>query len=306
VKSLLKAVSTGAASGSGISSYLSTVAVTSARVGGAGITSFQDTVPTNQARMGGAGIISYLDTIERECNAIAPTDKCAPAIANYMEAVSSGNTAPSVEGAKAIGSYLDALGNAASQRVGGAGIQSYLDTVATGTNRQGGAGIGSYQDSVGSAPAVKNFLDALSSGAAAAPSAPAVASYAKDVASGNVAPPVSGSGIASYLSTVPVTSARVGGAGITSYQDTVATTSSRVSGAGIASYADSVNTAPAVPIQNVPVPISTAVADPVVSVLAANPNVTPTTTVDTQVSQDGLQTTITITSVTTVVIDDSP
>lgn len=87
--------------------------------------------------------------------------------------------------------------------------------------------------------------------------------------------------------------------------DTVASTSSRVSGAGIGSYLDSVNTAVAAAIQDVPA-VSTVVADPVVSALAANPNVTPTTTIDTQVSQDGLQTTITITSVTTVVIDDTP
>ena len=142
-------------------------------------------------------------------------------------------------------------------------------------------------------------MDALSSGAALAPSTPAVASYAADVGSGFVAAPTSGSGIASYLDTVPATSTRHGGQGITAYLDTVGTTSSVLS--GLASFVDSVNT-----IQNVPPAVSTVVADPVVSALAANPDITPTTTIDTQVSQDGLQTTITITSVTTVVIDDTP
>ena len=148
---------------------------------------------------------------------------------------------------------------------------------------------------------MKKFLDALSSGAALAPSTPAVASYAADVGSGFVAAPTSGSGIASYLDTVPATSTRHGGQGITAYLDTVGTTSSVLSGPGLANFVDSVNT-----IQNVPPAVSTVVADPVVSALAANPDITPTTTIDTQVSQDGLQTTITITSVTTVVIDDTP
>jgi hypothetical protein len=43
---------------------------------------------------------------------------------------------------------------------------------------------------------------------------------------------------------------------------------------------------------------------PVISALAAN--VSPTKSIDTKISQDGLQTTITIMSVTTVVIDDLP
>lgn len=79
--------------------------------------------------------------------------------------------------------------------------------------------------------------------------------------------------------------------------------SSLKGGPGLQTYQSSVNVAP---VQSTPVPIQTIVADPVASVLAANPQVTPTTTIDTQVSQDGLQTTITITSVTTVIIDDSP
>ena len=130
-----------------------------------------------------------------------------------MEAVSTGAAAPESTSAVsgAIGSYLDALASSAPSRQGGAGIQTYLSTVTSASSLQGGPGIGSYQDSVGSAPAVKNFLDALGSGAASAPSAPAVASYANDVASGSVSAPTSGSGIASYLSTVPVTSARQSG-----------------------------------------------------------------------------------------------
>jgi hypothetical protein len=180
VNKLINAVSSGAATGSGISSYLNTIPTTSARAGGPGITSFQSTVPTNPQRISGGGITTYLDAIQKECNAVAPTERCAPAIANYMEAVSTGAAESSVAGAKAIGSYLDALGNAASQRSGGPGIQSYLSSVTSSSSLQGGSGLKTYQDSVGSAPAVKNFLDALSSGAVSAPSAPAVASYTKD------------------------------------------------------------------------------------------------------------------------------
>jgi len=52
-----------------------------------------------------------------------------------------------------------------------------------------------------------------------------------------------------------------------------------------------------------------AVAAAVAEVVSASPSAvsagTPTTKIDTQVTHNGLQTTITITSVTTVVIDDA-
>ena len=197
---------------------------------------FLDTVPTSPTRTGGAGLQSYLDSIHKECDALnTNTEGCADAINNYMEAVSSGSQAPSVDGAKAIGSYLDAL-SCSAPRQGGAGIPTYLDSVPTASNRQGGSGIGNYQDSVGSAPAVMNHLNNLSSGASPAPPANAVNNLIKDVSTGAA----SGSGISSYLNTVSVTSSRVGGAGIPSFQNMVPTNPSCMSGAGITSYLDTI------------------------------------------------------------------
>merc|ERR1712194_831251 len=95
-----------------------------------------------------------------------------------MGALSSGaapaSSAP--EGAQTIGDYLDAL--VVTGRQGGAGIQNYLETVATIPDRVGGAGIASYLETVPatsvvqSAPAVMTYLDALTAGYAEPPSAP--------------------------------------------------------------------------------------------------------------------------------------
>jgi len=107
--------------------------------------------------------------------------------------------------------------------------------------------------------------------------------------------------ITGYLSTLASSSALSGGAGITSYLDSVPTYGTRQTGSGMSSYLDSVGTAaPVASSEHVPV-----AAEPVTSNLASTGSTSPTTTIDTKVSQNGLQTTITITSVTTVVIDDS-
>lgn len=152
---------------------------------GSGISNYLDSVPSSANRVGGAGIGSYLDSVNSACNTIVPTDQCAEAISDYMSAVSNGVAQPEANNvaAQTIGNYLDNLAGSAPSRQGGAGIQSYLSTVPTGSSLQGGSGIHSYQDTVASnsavsssAPAVKGFLDALSNGAAA-PSAPAVKSY---------------------------------------------------------------------------------------------------------------------------------
>jgi hypothetical protein len=107
----------------------------------------------------------------------------------------------------------------------------------------------------------QSYLDALSSGAAAAPAAPAVKTYLSNVSSGAASAPTSGGGIASYLSSLPVTTAvggagiasylssvpsnptPLGGGGITSYLSTVATSPTRSGGAGISSYLDSIHKA---------------------------------------------------------------
>ena len=85
-----------------------------------------------------------------------------------MGALSSGDAPASsaAAGAKAIGSYLDNLASQASTHHGGAGIPSYLSSVATAPARAGGAGI----------PIYLNVLNGQSANGSSAPtkSAPAV------------------------------------------------------------------------------------------------------------------------------------
>ena len=111
-----------------------------------GIANYLDSVATTPSRTGGAGIGNYLDSIHKACDTNQPTTKCAEAITNYMGALSNGAASPSSasEGANAIGSYLDHLAAGASSHSGGAGIPSYLSTVATNPSRTGGGGITSY------------------------------------------------------------------------------------------------------------------------------------------------------------------
>jgi hypothetical protein len=90
----------------------------------------------------------------------------------------------------------------------------------------------------------QSYLDALSSGAAAAPAAPAVKTYLTNVSSGAASAPTSGSGIASYLSSLPVTTAHAGGAGIASYLSSVPSNATPLGGGGISSYLATVATNP--------------------------------------------------------------
>jgi hypothetical protein len=182
---------------------------------------------------------------------------------------------------------------AAAQRIGG-----YLDNLASGSTRTGGSGIQNYLSAIGttssiqgSASAVKSYLDAMSAGATAAPSAPVVKDYLDNMSSGATSAPTTGSGIASYLSALGG-SANVlsGGAGIKTHVDTLAS-STQLSGGGIKGYLDIVGGA---------APSASVAAQKASSIPG-----TPSTKIDTQVSHNGLQTTITITSVTTVVIDDA-
>ncbi len=173
---------------------------------------------------------------------------------------------------------MDALGTSPA-RAGGAGIPSH--TAAMTTNSA---------ISASSATAVKSYLDAMSAGSTASPSAPVVKELLDSVSSGES----TGSGIADYLSSLPVTNAQAGGAGIPSYLDSVPSNPNQLSGGGFTSYLDSVSGVPAY-------------VDAVVAQVAqSTPAVAgqPSTTIDTHISQDGSTTTVTITSVTTVVIDD--
>ncbi len=285
VKTLLTEVSSGAApTGSGIGDYLSSLPVANTRMSGAGIATYLNTVPSTSVRVGGAGMVSYLDSVNQACDTTA-TAECAQAIGNYMDALSSGAAPASstTAGASAIGNYLDALASN-SALSGGAGFASYLDSVGGGSSAV-----------VASAPAVKSYLDNLTTGAAAAPSTPAVQSYLENVSSGAAAAPTSGAGIASYLEAMGTNSALSGGAGIASHVNNLPASAVCISGNGMSSYLDTVGGA-----------ISPAVSEVLAAVGAGAPTAgTPNTTIDTQVTQDGTKTYITITSVTTVVIDDA-
>jgi len=272
-------------SGEGIASYLGTLPVTSTQVGGAGIPHYLSAVTTNP-EVRGAGIGSYLDGISQACEASQPTSECAEAIVDYMDALSSGDAPAESSGtaAQSIGSYFDQL-SSGSATLSGAGIPDYLSTVGGSSAIQGG-----------SAAAVKTYLDVMSAGAIEAPSAPVVEEYLEDVSSGAASTPTSGAGIASYLTALTSATALSGGAGIASHVSTLAS-GNELSGGGVTSYLDSVGGAAPAPIADVPA----------VAAVAATPATAgePSTQIDTQVSHDGLQTTITITSVTTVVIDDA-
>ena len=188
---------------------------------------------------------------------------------------------------------------AAAQRIGG-----YLDNLASGSTRSGGSGIQNYLSAIattssieGSASAVKSYLDAMSAGATAAPSAPVVKDYLDNMSSGATSAPTSGSGIASYLTALGSSSNVLsGGMGIKTHVDTLAS-GTQLSGGGLKGYLDIVGgAAPPSPVASAPA---------VVAKQASSIPGTPSTKIDTQVSHNGLQTTITITSVTTVVIDDA-
>lgn len=137
----------------------------------------------------------------------------------------------------------------------------------------------------------------MSAGATAAPSAPVVKDYLDNMSSGATSAPTSGSGIASYLTALGSSSNVLsGGMGIKTHVDTLAS-GTQLSGGGLKGYLDIVGGAAP------PAPVASAPAG-VVKQASSIPG-TPSTKIDTQVSHNGLQTTITITSVTTVVIDDA-
>lgn len=203
-----------------------------------------------------------------------------------------------------IQSYIHLLHSAessgeAAQRIGG-----YLDALATGSALSGGAGISSHVNSLGSstslsgsASAVKSYLDSMSSGSVVAPSAPVVQNYLEDVSSGAASTPTSGAGISSYIGALASTNVLSGGAGISSHVNNLGS-ATQVSGAGIPSYLDNVN-------QEDKEILEGEIFNQVFS-NKANGSTAPneTTTVDTQVSHNGDQTTITTTTVTTVIVNE--
>lgn len=135
----------------------------------------------------------------------------------------------------------------------------------------------------------------MSAGAIEAPSTPAVQEYLSDVSSGSAPVPTSGAGIASYLTAMKSVNVLPGGAGIKSHVD-VLPSGVQLSGAGIPSYLDTVGSAHPTSATDVPAVVAAA--------LGPSPNIAsdPSTEIDTQISHEGSQTTITITAVTTVVL----
>lgn len=137
----------------------------------------------------------------------------------------------------------------------------------------------------------QSYLDSMSSGATSAPSAPAVKNYLDDMSSGAASAPTSGGGIASYLTALGSVNVLSGGPGIQSHVGSLASGGTQLSGTGMPSYLNALGSA-----------VSAAVAAATASPAVAG---SPSTTIDTQVSSDGYQTTVTITSVTTVIINDT-
>ena len=127
-----------------LASYLDDIGATSApKPSNSGIGNYLDSIPIASSLPSGAGIGSYLDSVNQACDGTQSTADCAGAITDYLGALSVGDAPASSasEGAKTIGNYLDVLATAA-ERVGGAGIANYLETVPTNSVAQ-------------SAPAVK-------------------------------------------------------------------------------------------------------------------------------------------------------
>ena len=161
---------------------------------------------------------SYLDAISEACDGDQPTEVCAPAISNYLDALSTGVAQPSRIASAGISSYLDSIGGGVSVSEGGSGATSYLDAL---------------EDEASPAPStiasnteatMSNYLEDVSSGKVAAPSAAEVKSYLDELQSANT-PRATGSGVPSYLDSVasnrgPSISTS-GGSGPTSYLDSI-------------------------------------------------------------------------------------
>lgn len=144
----------------------------------------------------------------------------------------------------------------------------------------------------------QSYLDSMSSGATSAPSAPAVKNYLDDMSSGAASAPTSGGGIASYLTALGSVNVLSGGPGIQSHVGSLASGGTQLSGTGMPSYLNALGSAVSAAVADVPAAVAAATASPAVAG-------SPSTTIDTQVSSDGYQTTVTITSVTTVIINDT-
>ena len=119
--------------------------------------------PTGTTARKSALSASYLDSLEDACDGEKPVEDCAPAMASYLDAVSKGAEKPSTKA--------------------GAGIASYLNTVAP------TAGPAATASAAPADPAaVTGYLDAVSTGAVAAPPVESLRSYLDAVSMGSILP----------------------------------------------------------------------------------------------------------------------
>lgn len=259
-----------------IGGYLDALATGSALSGGAGIASHVNALGSSTSLSGSASAVkSYLDSMSSG-SVVAPS---APAVQNYLEDVSSGAASTPTSGG-GIASYIGAL-SSTNVLSGGAGIATHVNGLGSATQLSG-AGMPSYLDVVGgvsSAPVVSTVAP-ISNGATAPAS----------VANGAAAP-------SSYMKSLASTNVLSGGAGIASHVNNLGS-ATQVSGTGIPSYLDNVNQEDKAILEG---EIFNQVFSNKVDGSTA-PN--ETTTVDTQVSHNGDQTTITTTTVTTVIVNE--
>ena len=260
-----------------IGGYLDALATGSALSGGAGIASHVDALGSSTSLSGSASAVkSYLDSMSSG-SVVAPS---APVVQNYLEDVSSG---------------------AASTPTSGAGISSYIGALASTNVLSGGAGIATHVAGLGSATQLSgagmpSYLDAVGGVSSAAP----VVSTVAPTSNGATDPaPVANVATSptNYMASLASTNVLSGGAGITSHVNNLGS-ATQVSGAGIPSYLDNVN-------QEDKETLEGEIFNQVFP-NKANGSTAPneTTTVDTQVSHNGDQTTITTTTVTTVIVNE--
>jgi hypothetical protein len=177
---------------------------------------------------------------------------------SYLENLNRANpviSAPSGGGVANGASYLDALALSASSAPSGGGMTSYLDSLPkNAVPSTAGAGMASYTDSLNvgvgwvppanspPAPAAATPAPATSV-QSSVPSTPvATGNYMDSLSAAGSAGAPQGSGMPSYLDTLPRGTAPSGGAGIPTYKDGLPVTNTVAgSGAGMSTYTDNLS-----------------------------------------------------------------
>ena len=119
--------------------------------------------------------VAYLDTLYEECNAKKRSERCAPAITSYLDALSTGAIQPSKLATAGISSYMDEI--APDELARDRNVKSYLET---------------YRG-------VSSYLEGISSGKVGPPSSDMMKSYLQQLRSGDATDPMTALGYVSYL-----------------------------------------------------------------------------------------------------------